>query len=121
MALALLLNPQRRTPGGHGLPEPVPRIYQVTPDIPGRRRATKQAQVRPQIWPTASKRASSPPVGTIPSTSDITDDPNHNSKPQTSGRGRGAVSARARRPWLGLGPEIRKQSRYSDFECASNG
>src|SRR5215207_6615933 len=82
MALALLLNPQRRTPGGHGLPEPVPRIYQVTPDIPGRRRATKQAQVRPQIWPTASKRASSPPAGTIPSTSNITDDPNHNSKPQ---------------------------------------
>jgi hypothetical protein len=27
--------------------EAVPRIYQVTPDIPDRRRATKQKQVRP--------------------------------------------------------------------------
>src|SRR5215217_2313294 len=32
----------RRTPGGHGLLEAVPRIYQVTPDIPDRRRATQQ-------------------------------------------------------------------------------
>src|SRR3954466_13239134 len=38
---------QRRTPGGHGLLEAVPRIYQVTPDIPDRRRATKQKEVRP--------------------------------------------------------------------------
>src|SRR4051794_20221737 len=93
MALLLLLISQGRTPGGHGLLEAVPRIYQVTPDIPGRRRATKQEQVRPQIWPTASKRVSSPPVGTIPSASDITDDPNHNSKPQRSravDRGRAA-------------------------------
>src|SRR3954467_11625248 len=82
MALLLLLISQGRTPGGHGLLEAVPRLYQVTPDISGRRRATKQEQVRPQIWPTASKRVSSPPVGTIPSASDITDDPNHNSKPQ---------------------------------------
>src|SRR3954454_21450064 len=86
MALLLLLISQGRTPGGHGLLEAVPRIYQVTPDIPGRRRATKQEQVRPQIWPTASKRVSSPPVGTIPSASDITDDPNHNSKPRRSSR-----------------------------------
>src|SRR5829696_7915758 len=35
------------------------------------------------VRPTASKRVSSPPVGTIPSTSDVTDDPNHNSKPQS--------------------------------------
>jgi hypothetical protein len=68
----------------------VPRIYQVTPGIPDRRRATKQEQVRPQIWPTASKRVSSPPVGTIPSASDVTDEPNHNSKPQ-SGSVAGAV------------------------------
>ena len=27
--------------------EAVPRIYQVTPDIPDRRRATKQKEVRP--------------------------------------------------------------------------
>src|SRR3954451_23178586 len=84
MALLLLLISQGRTPGGHGLLEAVPRIYQVTPDIPGRRRATKQEQVRPQIWPTASKRHSSPPVRTIPSASDITDDPNHNSKPHSA-------------------------------------
>src|SRR3954447_17291591 len=95
MALLLLLISQGRTPGGHGLLEAVPRIYQVTPDIPGRRRATKQEQVRPQIWATASKRVSSPPVGTIPSASDITDDPNHNSKPRSD-------SAAA--PWLGASP-----------------
>src|SRR4051812_25991503 len=32
--------------------------------------------------PTASKRVSSPPVGTIPSMPDVTDNPNHNSKPR---------------------------------------
>jgi predicted enzyme related to lactoylglutathione lyase len=56
-------------------------MYQVTPDIPDRRRATKQKEVRP-AGPTASKRVSSPPVGTIPAASDITDKPNHNSKPR---------------------------------------
>src|SRR3954465_5620977 len=85
MVLVLLLIPEGRTAGGHGFLKAVPRIYQVTPDTPDRRRATKQEQVRPQIWPTASKRVSSPPVGTIPSASDITDDPNHNSKPRSSG------------------------------------
>src|SRR5215204_1288677 len=34
--------------------------------------------------PTASKRVSSPPVGNLPSASDVTDDPNHNSKPRSS-------------------------------------
>src|SRR3954471_21554173 len=34
--------------------------------------------------PTASKRVSSPPVGTIPSMPDVTDDPHHNSKPRRS-------------------------------------
>src|SRR5215211_55920 len=34
-------------PGGHGLLEATPRIYQVTPEIPDRRRATKQKEVRP--------------------------------------------------------------------------
>ena len=34
--------------------------------------------------PTASKRVSSPPVGTIPSASDVTDEPNPNSKPHSS-------------------------------------
>jgi hypothetical protein len=32
---------------GHGLLEALPRIYQVTPNIPVRRRATKQKEVRP--------------------------------------------------------------------------
>ena len=46
------------------------------------------------VWPTASKRVSSPPVGTIPSVSDVTDDPNHNSKPRSSSPADGtAVSA----------------------------
>src|SRR5215216_6736357 len=47
MTLVLLLMRQGRTSGGHGLLEAVPRIYQVTPDIPDRRRATKQNEVRP--------------------------------------------------------------------------
>jgi hypothetical protein len=47
IALVLLLNLQGRTSGEHGLLEAVPRIYQVTPDIPDRRRATKHNQVRP--------------------------------------------------------------------------
>src|SRR5215217_3309816 len=47
MTLVLLLILQGRTSGGHGLLEAVPRIYQVTPDIPDRRRATKQKEVRP--------------------------------------------------------------------------
>src|SRR5215211_6568039 len=47
MTLVLLLMLQGRTSGGHGLLEALPRIYQVTPDIPDRRRATKQKEVRP--------------------------------------------------------------------------
>ena len=35
------------TPGGHGLLGALPRSYQVTPDIPDRRRATQQKEVRP--------------------------------------------------------------------------
>src|SRR4051794_21590818 len=46
MILVLLLIPERRTPGGHGLLEALPRIYQVTPDLPNRRRATKHKHVR---------------------------------------------------------------------------
>jgi len=84
MTLVLLLMLQGRTSGGHGLLEAVPRIYQVTPDIPDRRRATKQKEVRPLTRPTASKRVSSPPVGTIPSMPDVTDDPHHNSKSRSS-------------------------------------
>ena len=74
------------TAGGHGLLGALPRSFQVTPDIPDRRRATQQKEVRP-AGPTASKRVSSPPVGTIPAASDITDKPNHNSKPQSSSGG----------------------------------
>jgi hypothetical protein len=48
------------TSGGHGLLRALPRSYQVTPDIPDRRRATQQKVVRP-LRPTASKRVSSPP------------------------------------------------------------
>src|ERR671910_3228243 len=47
MTLVLLLFLQGRTPGGHGLLEALPRIYQVTPDTPDRRRAKKQTEVRP--------------------------------------------------------------------------
>ena len=63
---------------------------------PGQRRATQQEQVRPQIWPTASKRVSSPPVGTIPSTADITDEANHNSKPLKSSATRSRATSGSR-------------------------
>jgi hypothetical protein len=53
----------------------VPRIYQVTPDIPDRRRATQKNGSQALAQPTASKRVSSPPVGTIPTASDDTDAP----------------------------------------------
>ena len=74
---------QRRTAGGHGLLEAVPRIYQVTPDIPDRRRATKQNGSQALARPTASKRVSSPPVGTFSTASDVTDGRNPNSKPRS--------------------------------------
>src|SRR4029450_5935726 len=64
-----------RTARGHGLLEATHRIYQVTPDIPDRRRATKQDGSQALARPTASMRASSPPVGTISTASDVTDDP----------------------------------------------
>src|SRR5829696_3549796 len=76
--------------GGHGLLEAVPRIYQVTPDIPDRRRATKHEGSQALARPTASKRVSSPPVGNLPSASDVTDEPNHNSKPRRSSSACGA-------------------------------
>src|SRR5215208_1875195 len=47
MVLVLLLILEGRTAGGHGLLKALPRIYQVTPDIPDRRRATKHKKVRP--------------------------------------------------------------------------
>src|SRR3954451_3896058 len=48
------------TPGGQGLLGALPRSDQITPNIPDRRRATQQKEVRPNR-PTASKRVSSPP------------------------------------------------------------
>src|SRR4051794_40404922 len=74
MTLVLLSILQRRTSGGHGLLKALPRIYQVTPDIPDRRRATKQKEVRP--YPADSLRESqlaarsgpSPPRRTSPTT-----------------------------------------------------
>jgi hypothetical protein len=63
----------KRTAGGHGLLGALPRSFQVTPDIPDRRRATQQKEVRP-LRSTASKRVSSPPVGTFHAASDITDE-----------------------------------------------
>src|SRR5215207_7506938 len=91
-------------PGGHGLLRALPRSYQVTPDIPNRRRATQRKVVRPngrQPARESARRRS----GTIPSASDITDDPNHNSKPrnQRSGFRRESALARKRAAgWLVL-------------------
>ena len=61
------------TAGGHGLLRAVPRTLSVTPDIPDRRRA-KTTGSQALARPTASMRVSSPPVGTIPSASDVTDE-----------------------------------------------
>jgi hypothetical protein len=66
---------------GHGVLEATPRIYQLTPDIPDRRRATKHKESQALARPTAAKKVSSPPVRTIPTASDVTGRPNPNSKP----------------------------------------
>src|SRR5918992_1678923 len=71
MAL-VLLHRQRWTPGGHGLLEALPRIYQVTPEVPDRRRATKQKEVRPSPADSlkesqlAARSGPSPPRRTSP-------------------------------------------------------
>jgi hypothetical protein len=57
----LPLSRLKRTAGGHGLLGARPRSFQVTPDIPDRRRATQQKKVRALARPTASKPVSSPP------------------------------------------------------------
>src|SRR5215213_892821 len=63
---------QGRTSGGHGLLEAVPRIHQVTPDIPDRRRATKHKKVRPSTADSlnqsqlAARSRPSPPRRTSP-------------------------------------------------------
>ena len=80
MTLVLLSMLQGRTSGGHGLLEATPRIYEVTPDIPDRRRATQQKEVRPKPGRQPHRESARRPVGTISSTSDVTDEPNHNSK-----------------------------------------
>src|ERR671929_701839 len=72
MTLVLLSILQERTPGGHGLLEALPRIYQVTPDIPDRRRATKHKEVRPSPADSlnesqlAARSGPSPPRRTSP-------------------------------------------------------
>jgi hypothetical protein len=75
-----------RTAGGHGLLGAVPRSYQVTPDIPDRRRATQQRRSghsgrQPQ------RESARRPVGTLSTSSDVTDTHDRNSKPRSeSGR-----------------------------------
>src|SRR3954469_2408353 len=93
MTLVLLSILQGRTSGGHGLLEAVPRIYQVTPDIPDRRRATKQKEVRPS--PTDSLKESQPAARSGPSPPRRTT-PTAESKQQASMRQRrsGAPSDR---------------------------
>ena len=76
----------RMTPGGHGLLGAVPRSYQVTPDIPDRRRATQRENVRPKRS-TASTKVGFAAGRDLPPASDVTEKPNPNSKPQRSSRG----------------------------------
>jgi hypothetical protein len=72
----------KRTIGRHGLLRALPRSLQLTPEhsATGDKRDNR-TEVSP-AGPTASKRVSPPPVGTIPAASDITDKPNHNGKPR---------------------------------------
>src|SRR3954449_11024263 len=97
MTVVLLLILQGRTSGGHGLLEAVPRIYQVTPDIPDRRRATKQKEVRPSPADSlkksqlAARSGPSPPRRTTPTAE---------SKQQASMRhGSSRPCRRCRAPW----------------------
>ena len=60
----------------HGLLGALPRSYQVTPDIPTGDERHNKSKVRPNR-PTASKRVSSPPVGTFSTASDVADEANH--------------------------------------------
>ena len=92
----VLSDPDSWTPGGHGLLGALPRSYQVTPDIPDRRRATQQKEVRPPR-PTASKRVSSPPGRDPLLGVGRHRPPNPNSKPRSDS------ALRARPRWL-LGP-----------------
>jgi hypothetical protein len=62
----------------------VPGSYQVTPDIPDRRRATQQKEVRP-TGRRPQRESARRPVGTVSTASDVTDEANPNSKPQGSG------------------------------------
>src|SRR5215211_4919813 len=89
MALVLLLMLQGRTSGGHGLLRVVPRSYQVTPDIPDRRRATQQKEVRP-TGRQPQRESARRPVGTFSTASDVTDEANPNSKPHCDSDDRGA-------------------------------
>src|SRR3954463_8324120 len=94
MTVVLLLILQGRTSGGHGLLEAVPRIYQVPPDIPDRRRATKQKEVRPS--PADSLNESQLAARSGPSPRRRTT-PTAESKQQASMRQRGRVWFGARR------------------------
>jgi hypothetical protein len=87
------------TAGGHGLLRALPRSFQVTPDIPDRRRATQQKEVR-RTGPTASKRVSSPPVGTFSSTSDVTDTAKSQQQASKRQPTRGSAGAFAALPLL---------------------
>src|ERR671911_1815858 len=70
------------TPGGHGLLGAVPRSYQVTPEIPDRRRATQQKEVRPDSGRQPQKESARRPVGTLSPASDVTEELDPNSKPR---------------------------------------
>src|SRR5215212_6835467 len=97
MTLVLLLM-QGRTSGGHGLLEAVPRIHQVTPDIPDRRRATKQKEVRPSPADSlkesqlAARSGPSPPRRTSPTPRNENSKPRSGS-PEQRNRPRGATPA----------------------------
>src|SRR3954469_20097130 len=94
MTLVLLLMLQGRTSGGHGLLKAVPRIYQVTPDIPDRRRATKQKKSGPSPADSLNESQLAARTGTSPPRRTSPTSPNQNSKPRCdSGRPGGVTSA----------------------------
>ena len=72
------------TAGGHGLLRALPRSFQVTPDIPDRRRATQQKEVRPDPGRQPQRESARRRSGPSPQRRTSPTTPNHNSKPQSS-------------------------------------
>ena len=84
------------TAGGHGLLGARPRSYQVTPDIPDRRRATQQKGSQAQTGRQPQRESARRPVGTIPQRRT-----SPRSRITTASLNPSASGTRRRRQWAG--------------------